>query len=227
MGDVTRPVLIATGTKREAAALGKLPGLLIIPGGGDGDMLRARLNDAADGASAIISFGFAGALTGDLAIGDWVVADRLVGTLEAPCNSEWTAMLTAALPGAQTGCIYADGRLISNATEKQMLGQRHGAIAADMESHIAAAAAAAHDLPFAIIRCISDGARHQLPPAIAVAMRPGGGMNVTAILASLARQPGQIPHLIRTVTGFAKAMASLRHGASRIAAALKSEMTLS
>ena len=67
-----------------------------------------------------------------------------------------------------------------------------------MESHIAARAAAEAGLPFAIVRCISDEAGHALPPAIAVAMRPDGGLALGAILKSIIRNPGQVPDLLRT-----------------------------
>ncbi len=208
-------ILVATGVKREAATL-RQPGLVVIPGGGDPIGLRAKLEAAAEGARGIVSFGMAGALADGLAIGDWVIGDRLCGTVEASCDLAWAAALAAQLPGARIGGVYADGRMIGTATEKLSIGAAQEALAVDMESHIAAAVAAEYGLPFAIVRCISDIARHEMPPAITVAMRADGGVDVAAVLRSLVTRPGQVPDMIATVAGFAWAMGTLKRGAVRI-----------
>ncbi len=85
-----------------------------------------------------------------------------------------------------------------------------------MESHVAGAVAARHGLPFAIVRCISDEARHLLPHAVTVSMRPDGGVDGPAMFRSLAARPGQIPDLMRTTAGFARAMRALKTGARRL-----------
>jgi adenosylhomocysteine nucleosidase len=210
---VSAAILVATGTKREAALT--QPGFLVIPGGGDAAALKAKLQAAARGAHGVISFGFAGALDESLKLGDWVVGERVSGACDASCDPAWSHALAAQIPGARTGAFYADGRLIADAQEKRALGQR-GLFAADMESHIAAQVAAESGLPFAIIRCISDEASHVLPPAIAHAMRPDGGVNGWAMLSSVLREPQQLPHLARTIGGFLRAMAALKQGAALI-----------
>jgi hypothetical protein len=58
-----------------------------------------------------------------------------------------------------------------------------------MESHIAAAAAQAHGLPFAASRVIIDHAQLALPPAALVHLRPDGTPDVAAVLRSVFRQP--------------------------------------
>lgn len=225
MGDVGGLILVITGTRHEAAALKGEKGFALVAGGGDAAGLRVQLDALLTqnkaGLRGIISFGMAGALKPGLAIGDWIVARRLFGAVDTVCDPDWAAAFAGALPGARTGCIYADGRMISDPAEKSALGTHHDADAADMESHVAAAFAAEHGLPFAIIRCISDRADHALPPAIRAAMRPDGALNIKAILTALLRQPAQIPKLILTLIYFAKAMAALRRGAWNIAALLR------
>ncbi|QJP14924.1 hypothetical protein G3545_15475 [Starkeya sp. ORNL1] len=208
-------ILVATGTKQEAATL-RSPALVVIAGGGDAGGLRAKLGAAAGGAAGIISFGMAGALADGLAIGDWVVGDRLTGAAERGCDPAWRDALLARLPGARAGIAYADGRMIDTVAGKRVLAARHHALAVDMESHVAAAVAAANGLPFAIARCISDGPDHALPHAITVAMRPDGGLALPAMLRSLAGRPGQIVDIARTTVGFAKAMRELKRGAARL-----------
>ena len=190
-------------------------GLRIIPGGGNAERLAERLAREADGADGIISFGMAGALNPSLKLGDWVIGERLSGSFAAVCDPRWAAALAKCLPGARLGACHADGRLIADPAEKRALGEG-GALAADMESHIAARAAAEAGLPFAIVRCISDEAGHALPPAIAVAMRPDGGLALGAILKSIIRNPSQVPDLLRTSGNFKHAYAALRQGAQQI-----------
>ena len=213
---MTGHVVVATGFNREVDCVRHLAGVLPVAGGGNPAGLRAALEKAAAGASGIVSFGMTGALVDGLAIGDWVVADRLHGAIELACDPAWTQALAAALPGARVGGFFADGRMIDTVAEKLTLGERHGALAVDMESHVAGAVAAERGLPFAIVRCVSDGARHLLPHAITVSMRPDGGVDGRAMLRSVAARPGQIADIARTTAGFAKAMRELKRGAVRM-----------
>ena len=214
MGDVSH-VVVATGFNREVATL-RQSGIVVVAGGGDPVGLRARLEQAAAGAAGIVSYGMAGALADGLKIGDWVVGNRLSGAVDLECDPAWAAALLAKLPGARLGGYFADGRMIDSVAEKIALGQRHNALAVDMESHVAGAVAAERGLPFAIVRCISDGARHLLPHAITVSMRPDGGVDGKAMLRSIVARPGQVADIARTTAGFAKAMGELKRGARRI-----------
>ena len=214
MGDV-RPVIVATGFNREVATL-RQSGIVVVAGGGDPVGLRAKIEQAAAGAAGIVSYGMSGALADGLKVGDWVVGDRLSGAVDLECDPAWAAALLAKLPGARLGGYFADGRMIDSVAEKLALGERHHALAVDMESHVAGAVAAERGLPFAIVRCISDGARHLLPHAITVSMRPDGGVDGKAMLRSVAARPRQVADIARTTAGFAKAMGELKRGAVRI-----------
>lgn len=215
-------VILATGFNREIACVRALGGIVPVAGGGDPAALRHRIEAAlaAGGSSAlgIVSFGMTGALVDGLSIGDWVVADRLHGAVEMACDPRWREALLSRLPGARAGGFFADGRMIDTVAEKLALGERHGALAVDMESHVAGAVAAERGLPFAVVRCVSDGARHLLPHAITVSMRPDGGVDARAMLASVARRPAQIADIARTTAGFARAIRALGSGAHRVGA---------
>jgi hypothetical protein len=119
-------------------------------------------------------------------------------------------MLAIKLPGVQVGTIVGSDTIIATAAQKQVLHAETGALAVDMESHIAARVAARHNLPFAIVRVISDSANEALPPAALVGMRPDGSMALGAVLASLARNPAQLPALIRTGIHAGRAFSELR-----------------
>jgi adenosylhomocysteine nucleosidase len=210
MGNVA-PIIAVTGTRREGNILAGLS-TSVIAGGGDPALLEAQLAQAVKGAAAIVSFGMAGALDPELKIGRVIIGTRLTGSWEGDCDRKWAEVLAARIPGAKLGPCYADGRLISDASEKREIGRSTGAIAADMESHIAARIAADAGVPFAILRCISDEVDAGLPPAIALAMRPGGGLSLGAMLGSIIQNPGQFPALFRTLTRFRVAYTALQFG---------------
>lgn len=194
-------------------------GVRVVAGGGDAEKLAETLARLAPGAEGIISFGMAGALDPALRIGEWVIGERLSGAFAGACDARWVAALARAFPDARRGICYADGRLIADLAEKRALGEG-GALAADMESHVAARAAAEAGIPFAVLRCISDEAGHALPPAIAVSMRSDGGLALGAVLRSIVSNPSQIAELIRLSVKFKRAYSALRHGAQRLVSRL-------
>jgi hopanoid-associated phosphorylase len=210
-----KPVLVVTGLAREGAVL-RGGGIEVLAGGGAPDRLAADLAAKAPGAAGVISFGMAGALDPNLKLGQWVIGDHLAGTFACTCDPAWVAALTRSLPGARVGTVYCDGRLIADPAEKRALAASHAALAADMESHVAAEAAARFGLPFVVLRCISDEAEQRLPPAIAVAMRPGGGLALGAVLGSILARPAQVPALVGTLSRFSRAYSALKAGARAV-----------
>jgi hypothetical protein len=87
-----------------------------------------------------------------------------------------------------------------------------GAIAVDMESHVAARFCAKHGLPLAVLRAVSDGADHALPPAAQRGMRADGSMDIGAVMRALAADPRQLPALIRTGLEAEKGFRALLRG---------------
>jgi adenosylhomocysteine nucleosidase len=209
----SRPVIVATGFTREVRSCAG-PGIVAIAGGGRSDRLAAALESAtARGAAGILSFGLTGGLAEGLAIGDWIVGDRLTGAVTMACDPAWRDALAAALPRARVGAFFADGRMIDTVAEKRRLGAEHGALAVDMESHVAARVAQAHGLPFAIARIVSDEVGHLLPPAITVSMRPDGAFDRAAMRRSLAAAPEQMADVVQTMRQFLIGFRGLRAGA--------------
>jgi adenosylhomocysteine nucleosidase len=208
-----KPVIVATGFTREVRTV-EGPGIVAIAGGGVAERLEAALHAAtAQGAAGIVSYGLTGGLADGLRIGDWVVGDRIAGAIDRECHPEWRDAIAARLPGARIGGFFADGRMIDTVAEKRALGVKHGALAVDMESHVAAGVAKAHGLPFAIVRIVSDEVDHLLPHAITVSMRPDGGFDKAAMRASLAQAPGQMADVFQTMRQFAHGFRGLRAGA--------------
>jgi hopanoid-associated phosphorylase len=214
-------LVAVTGLKREGRILAG-PGLRVIAGGGDGVRLERDIEAAASGAAGIISIGLGGALAAGLRPGDWVVARGIVTSDgRIATDAAWAGRLAAGLPGAQIGDVFGSDAMLVDAAAKRALFAASGALAVDMESHIAARVAARHGLPFACARVISDGADRALPPAAQAGMGPDGGMDVLAVLRSLAADPRQLPALIRTAMEAETAFRALFRGRQLLGPALR------
>ncbi len=202
---MTGVILAVTGLKREAGLLAG-EGVRAVVSGGDVDALAERLEQALSGTapSGILSVGLGGALSPMLAVGDWVLATSVkADAIAFATDQAWTARLEHGLRAdvARTvhlGAIVGVDHMVVDAAAKADLHAQTNALAVDMESHVAAAFAARHGLPFAALRVISDGADRALPPAAQAGMKKDGGMNLPAVLLSLAKTPRQLPALIRT-----------------------------
>ncbi len=181
-----------------------------VPGGGDATYLAAALDRLAPRAEGIVSWGLTGALSDDLAIGDWVIGTGVSGGFEHDCDAGWQERVLAALPGARSGRFHADGRL-ADAPAKRRLGQA-GALAVDMESHIAARVAAAHGLPLLIARVVSDRIDDAMPPAVLVSMGPRGRTAYARVAASLVRNPAQVPAFTAFARHSMRCLKVLREG---------------
>ena len=195
------PILISvTGLKREAALVSG-PGVVAEAGGGDDEALQARLDALADRQTvrAVVSVGLGGALFPSLKVGGWMIADQVMqGARTWAVDERLLHELRQALPSAAVGAIAGSDVMIVDAAAKAALHARTGALAVDMESHVAAAFAAERGLPFAALRVISDGADRALPKAAQAGMKADGGMDILAVLRELALDPRQLPALIRT-----------------------------
>jgi adenosylhomocysteine nucleosidase len=191
-------ILVATGLRREQRLL-EGPGVQIVVGGGDSARLEATLDRQAGGVTGIISIGIAGGLSPGLRAGQWAVASAVLdGDRALATDPAWAQRLRARLPGPTAGVLLGSDTIAAEASLKAELNQRTGAIAVDMESHIAARVAHRHRLPFAAARVVCDAAHRTLPSAALVGMRTDGSVDLPAVLWSLLRNPGQLPALIRT-----------------------------
>jgi hopanoid-associated phosphorylase len=206
-------VLAVAGLVREAR-IAAGPGVRAIAAGGDARRLAATLErELSRGARALISFGVAGGLADGLSSGTWLVA-RAIVTPEGrwPCDARWAQALAERLPGAILADLAGVDTPVMASASKRVLRGATGAAAVDTESHVAAAIAASHGLPFAAFRVVADSAQRNLPPAASAAVSPDGRISGVAVLSSLARAPDQLPLLLRTAIDAKRAFGALLRG---------------
>ncbi|HWE04513.1 MAG TPA: hypothetical protein VG326_19060 [Tepidisphaeraceae bacterium] len=131
----------------------------------------------------IIMAGLAGALDPSLRVGDVVLDD---------CPADYHP-----LTQFRAGKIVASPTVIATPAQKRALFEQTGALAVDMESAIARAAATEMNVPFVSIRAISDAADESLNPAILKMVDAFGKPRPMSLALTLLRRPTLIPGLIR------------------------------
>ena len=189
------------------------PGSQIICSG-DGRNLTETISRAvAGGCSGLLSFGVAGGLDPTLPPGTCVIGSSVLsGKRRVAMDQRWSQRLLQAIPNPVHGALLGVHAPIATPEAKRALYLKTGAVAVDMESHVVANVAAAHDIPMAAIRVITDPAQRPIPDSALVAMRSNGTIDVCAVLRSLLRKPRDLLGLMRIASDARAARATLRRG---------------
>ena len=202
-------LLAVTGMRSEAKLLrGRCD---VVVAGSHTSTLASKIETAVEqGAHAILSFGVAAGLQRGRKAGDCVMATEIVTASDRyATDNAWLQRLLEAFPQAWSGSIAGSDTILADVSAKAALAAATKALAADMESHIAARVADTHRIPFAAIRVISDDAEHTLPPATLNALTPNGSIDIMRVIGSIVGRPGQILDLLQTAGDVAKAMQTL------------------
>ena len=219
---------VLVGMKTEAECLKPLGDAVIVAcSGARPELARARAEAlVAAGASALLSFGIAGALRPGLAPGalllpravvmagqgEWAVTigwhRRLVESAEAAGLTLLSDVTLAGSDGAVTG-----------AGAKADLARSSGAVAVDMESHILAGVAARHGLPFLVLRAVADPAERGIPAPALAGLGPDGETRAGAVALRLLAAPWMLPALLRLARDSEAGLAALRAAVSALGAA--------
>ena len=213
-------VLAVVGLAREAR-IAAGPGVETIQAGGNSARLRTALDGRSPaGLRAVISFGIAGGLDPALRPGDVVVCTRLDADGRDPVNPDLARHLSERLARSRdrvvAGGLAGSDVAIMAVADKTALHARTGALAVDMESHVAAAYAARHALPFAAVRVVCDPAGRALPAFAASALTPAGEPDLRAVLGALLSGQARIGELIRLGRDSSAAFAALTRCRARL-----------
>ena len=145
----------------------------------------------------LVSFGIAGALSGELAVGTVIYATRVVDVGGAVL---WEGEPLGASP-ARTGTILGASRIVDDPAERARLHAATGADAVDMES----GALARSGRLVGCLRAISDTPTHRLG-GVAQGATPDGGVDVVGFLRGFVREPAVT---MRAARGARRALRSL------------------
>jgi len=151
----------------------------------------------------IVSAGVCGALDprlrpGDLAIPESVLAPT--GELYNVTPSQHRRALGAAASRvrapARSGLLVTTRDVVGTPEGKAELFAQTGAVAADMESAVVLARAAASGCPSLVVRGVSDGAAQSLPPELVGLVTPEGKLRSARVLALMASRPAVLPRAL-------------------------------
>jgi len=116
----------------------------------------------------VFSAGFAGGLRPELKRHDILMVDNLVdtagGNLAIDLKVDSDAL--SGMPGVHVGRLLTADRIIRLPHQKRLLGEKHQALAVDMESFAAAEVCRNRKVRFLAIRVINDTVDEELPPDI-------------------------------------------------------------
>lgn len=194
------------GLRTEAQLLRRTGFPVEVGGGHAAGAAGAVARLIAKNVEALISFGFCGGLNPALRPGTVLIPQSVTDGVE---NFSCDPRLIEMLGGANCQTLIASQQIAETAAEKRELFARAMADAVDLESGAVARAAAARKLPFAVLRAVADPAQRDLPPASLIALNGVGRIRISSVLASVLKQPGQIPALLAIARDAAKARAAL------------------
>ena len=196
------------GDGRFRLALRGRPAMLAIAGAGTSNARQAaeeliRVIQPA----ALISIGFAAGLRQELATGMLMLADEVI----EQSTSERFACDPKILDGlaASRGSLLSVSRVIGTAEEKVRLGTQWNALAADMESGGVARAARAAGLPFAALKCVTDGCEESIAIDFQRCGSEHGGLAVRKIIREAFTSLQGVRDLIRLAAASRRAAQNL------------------
>lgn len=158
----------------------------------------------ADGATALMSFGFAGALCRSLGPGTLILPESIRSGRLLPVDTSWRGRLLQQLPpdlNVSGGILAASRNVVSTAARKSDLAGATGACAVDMESGAVAEVAAHAGLPFLAVRAISDPVDFSPPQVLLNAVRPDGSAQFASLLQLVLRRSLTLGTLLRLAAG--------------------------
>lgn len=191
-------VLVVCGMDFEARIAGGQHSEVVY--GQRGTALGVAIERCVKACAGIISFGVAGGLDPALGPGAVVIATSVrdeTDGVSTPADPAWVIALQEALPQAVSGVIAGSDTAVVTLADKAALRDAGGALAVDMESHIAARVARHYGLPFAACRVVIDPATRAVPPLAVAGMGSDGRTDVGAVMAGLLKAPWQLPALMQ------------------------------
>jgi adenosylhomocysteine nucleosidase len=210
---------IVAALRPEARSLGSLPlaatglvqlsrsALLYIAGMGAKQAQAAAEMLIAQNASALLSWGSAGALHPKLSPGNLILPKIVIYPQKGIFSTDdgWHNRLVSRLANQLeifTEPLAQSLTVLRNPPEKLDFVRKNEALAVDMESGSVAEAAAKANLPFMAIRAIADPLQQNIPASALRAIDESGRFRPFHLLRSLARRPADFLVLSRLRRNF-------------------------
>lgn len=173
-----------------------------------------------NGARALMSFGVAGGLSQAAPAGMVVLATSVAdGDARHETTAAWRAEIRQRIgdthPVVEAPLAGSD-HMVPSPEAKRQLHSDTSAIACDMESHAVARVAGAYNVPFVVVRAISDPHDRVVPTWVLGCLTPDGGVRTGALIWQAARRPWSWGNVIGLAGDSGKAFDGLRRVALRL-----------
>ena len=167
------------------------------------------------GATALLSWGYAAALDDRLNPGALLLPKRIISVTGEihPVSDEWHRQLYQTLSPKHPICTDAlveSDAIVKTAAEKRALAGQTRAVATDMESAAHARLANEHRLPFMAIRAIIDSASTDIPENVLAALGPRGEISMWKLLTGASLRPADWIKIARLGIQFSAAQRTLQ-----------------
>jgi adenosylhomocysteine nucleosidase len=208
---ILMPVLCTSGLAAEAR-IARAAGFQVIVGAGDPQRTTALVDDAAQRAKCLISFGVAGGLAPHMRAGDVILSAEVIGEDCRWCPDEHFRLQVSDLArriGAAEGPVLGARNILATEGDKARAWRNTGALAVDLESAIVARAAQAAEIPFLVLRTIADPATRELPSAALIPLSQDGTPAIIRVLSEVLRRPQQIAALFGLARETRRALSAL------------------
>ncbi|PYO38414.1 MAG: hypothetical protein DMD86_00145 [Candidatus Rokuibacteriota bacterium] len=143
----------------------------------------------------VVSAGVCGGLDPRLHPGDLVIPERVIGAAGEPyaiATAHHRVAVARAGAAACTGSLVTTREVVATPEAKAALFAASGAVAADMESAVIVARAAASGCPALVVRAVSDSAWQSLPPELTRLVTPEGRLRLARTLAMTVTRPATL-----------------------------------
>ena len=214
-----RKIGFITGLEKEAIILQKIvhyaKSEIIWVGNKQGSAYAQANTLVKNGCEILISFGIAGALDPQLSAGDLVIPKSVT---DAKCNTFRTdynlhQQISHHFSNkfkVSSGTLFGSETIIWDADEKKRLFDEYNTKIVDMESFGVARAANENNCSFLIVRSISDIANQSLPKESLKSIDLNNNIKLGNILIDLAKNPNELPSLLRLAQNSRKAHVCLQ-----------------
>jgi adenosylhomocysteine nucleosidase len=180
------------------------------------------------GASALLSWGTAGALSPELLPGNLILPKVITASGGEQCyaDREWHMRTMRCL---QDRVVISDDPLVESETvvagvvDKAQLFARSRAAAVDMESGVIAWAAARAGVPFLAIRAVADAANSEIPREVLNMFSVHGEWRLSAVIPAVLRRPSLVADCLCLWRDVRTAYGSLRQVARLLGPSLQLE----
>lgn len=189
--------------------------IVIISGNGAENGRLAAENLLKKGATALVTWGSAGALHPALLPGSLVLPEKILspGQSRLAVDVAWHRRLSDCLGEhfkLHTGPLFQSPTILTDPFEKANLFTKYHAIAVDMESASVASVARREKVPFVAIRSVADTADMIIPVSAIEATDEHGRLRLLRMFKGLARNLEDFPLMLRLGRNFYAALNTMK-----------------